>query len=192
MNIIKPAAILALVASTASADIFDENVLGDFSGDRFAPTFLDFQLGENTVISQTVSSDIPGVGDRDYVTFSIGAGQSIDSITLVNASNPAGGFDPVGFVGMAFDSIFDFNPDTFDGPGLVGFTLTTPDTIGTDILSALSDGQSTLGPGDYSLWIQQTGADLTQIELSFNVVPAPASTALFAAAALSTSRRRRR
>ena len=191
MNIIKPATIVALLACTATADTFDETVLGDFSGDRFAPTFLDFSLGSNTVISQTVNSGTPDIGDRDYITFSLSEGQYIDSIILVNASNPNGGFDATGFVGMAFDSVFDFDPDNFSGPGLVDYTLTTSDLFGTDILPTISAGLTEIGPGDYSLWLQQTGGDLTQVELSFNVVPAPASTAMLAVGALAATRRRR-
>lgn len=194
MKTIKSAWPIAVAAGTAiagpSGNIFDEAVLGDFSDDRFNPTVLDFALGSNTVINQVVDSDLPG-GDRDYYTFTLDDGQSIDSITLLNATNPTGGNDAIAFAGLAFDSIFDFDPNIFDGPGLVGFVLTTPDLSGLDILPELSDGLDTLGPGDYTLWIQQTGTDLTEIALDFNVVPAPTTAAPLLAAALVSTRRRR-
>jgi hypothetical protein len=179
------------VAAAGPANIFDEGVLGDFSDDRFAPTFLDFGLGSNTVISTTALSNDPVNGDRDYFTFTLDAGESIDSISLLNASNPGGGFDSVAFVGLAFDSVFDFDPNTNTGPGLVGFVLTTPDLVGTDIVGDLSGGLDSLGAGEYSFWVQQTGDFLTEVELGFNVVPAPTTAALLGLGGLVAVRRRR-
>jgi hypothetical protein len=193
-SIFAMSAALASAASVSNAgvsNIFDEAVLGDFSDDRFAPTFLDFGLGSNLVTTEVIASDIPGIGDRDYYTFSIAAGQSVDSITLVDASNPAGGFDSTAFVGLAFDSIFDFDPDTFNGPGLQGFVLTGEEVVDTDILPELSAGLSSLGEGDYSLWVQQTGDDLTSVTLNFNVVPAPTTGAILATMGFLAARRRR-
>jgi hypothetical protein len=188
--------LIALLAAAGAAtagpgNVFDEAFLGDFSDDRFAPTFLDFDLGLNTVISTTALSNDIVNGDRDYFTFTLEAGESIDSITLLNATNPGGGFDSVAFAGLAFDSVFDFDPNTNSGPGLVGFVLTTPDLVGTDIIGDLSAGLDTLGPGDYSLWVQQTGDFLTQVELGFNVVPAPTTAALLGLGGLVAVRRRR-
>lgn len=181
----------ATIATAGIANTFDEAVLGDFSDDRFAPTFFDFSLGSNIVTNSVVDSDIPGVGDRDYYTFSLAAGESIETITLLSATNPAGGNDATAFVGLAFDSIFDFDPDMFTGPGLAGFVLTAPDLPGTNILGELSGGLTSLGEGDYTLWIQQTGSDLTELSIDFNVVPAPATSAILGSMALIATRRRR-
>ena len=101
-----------LVASTAAASVYNESIDGELSDDRFNPTMVSVENGLNTVTMQVVDSGFPG-GDRDYFSISIGAGQSIDSIVVTNAFNPAGGFDSVAFVGLAFDSFFDFDPDTF-------------------------------------------------------------------------------
>ena len=161
-----------LVASTASASVYNESIDGDLSGDRFNPTLISVDNGLNTVTMQVVDSALPG-GDRDYFTFSIGAGQSIDSIVVTDAFNPAGGFDSTAFVGLAFDSIFDFDPDAFTGPGLEGFVLTDMSVVGTESIGALTGGLTSLGAGDYSFWVQQTGPDLTEISLAINVVPSP-------------------
>lgn len=181
----------ATIATAGIANTFDEAVLGDFSDDRFAPTFFDFSLGSNIVTNSVVDSDIPGIGDRDYYTFSLAAGESIETITLLSATNPAGGNDATAFVGLAFDSIFDFDPDMFTGPGLAGFVLTAPDLPGTNILGELSGGLTSLGEGDYTLWIQQTGSDLTELSIDFNVIPAPATSAILGSMALIATRRRR-
>ncbi len=184
------AALLTLTASAATASIYDETVEGDLSNDRFAPTSLSLDLGLNTVSMDVIDSN-NSIGDLDYFTFSIGAGQSIDSITILDSSNPAGGFDSAAFVGLAFDSFFDFDPINFTGDGLVGFVITDPGVVGTDVLTDLSDGLNSLGQGDYSFWVQQTGEDLTRVSLGINVVPTPASGALFGVLALATTVRRR-
>lgn len=185
------AALAALLASAANATIYDEAIDGDLSNDRFAPTSIALSMGLNTVTMDVIDSDTPN-GDLDYFTFTLGAGESIDSITLIESSNPLGGFDSAAFVGLAFDSFFDFDPDTFAGDGLEGFVITTPDLVGNDILLDLSDGLSSLGAGDYTFWVQQTGADLTRVSLGINVVPAPASIAMLGLLGAAAPRRRRR
>ena len=181
---------VSLAVSSASASIYDEGVDGDLSNDRFAPTMIGLDVGLNTVTMDVIDSDGPG-GDLDYFTFTLGADESIDSIVLLDASNPSVGFDSVAFVGLAFDSIFDFDPLTFSGDGLVGFTLTPAEVVGTDVLGDLSDGLGSLGEGDYSFWVQQTGEDLTRVSLGINVVPTPASTALLGLMGVAAIRRRR-
>ena len=182
--------VLGLGCSVASGNvIYDEMVDGDLSGDRFNPTSVGLQSGVNGVRMQVVSSDQPG-GDRDYFTFSVGAGQFVDSIVIAESSI-ASGFDSAGFVGLAFDSVFDFDPDMFTGPGLVGFVITDPGVVGTDQLGTLSAGQMMLGEGDYTFWVQQTGQDLTTIQLDINLVPAPGSFAMLGIAGLVGVRRRR-
>ncbi|CAE7756098.1 unnamed protein product [Symbiodinium sp. CCMP2592] len=174
-----------LVASTAAASVYNESIDGDLSGDRFNPTMISVDNGLNTVTMQVVDSALPG-GDRDYFTFSIGAGQSIDSIVVTDAFNPAGGFDSTAFVGLAFDNIFDFDPDTFVGPGLEGFVLTDMSVVGTESIGALTGGLTSLGAGDYSFWVQQTGEDITELSLAINVVPSPSAMGVLALGGLAS------
>lgn len=184
------AAASIVTVSAASASIFDETFDGDLSNDRFAPTSLELDLGLNTVSMDVINSNNTA-GDLDYFTFNIGAGQSIDSIVLLESSNPAGGFDSAAFVGLALDSVFNFDPINFTGDGLVGFVVTDASVVGNDIITDLSDGLDTLGPGDYSFWVQQTGDDLTRVSLGINVVPTPASGTVLGLLALTAIRRRR-
>lgn len=180
-----------LVASTAIASVYNESTDGDLSDDRFNPTMISLYDGLNTVTMQVVNSDLPG-GDRDYFTVSVGAGQWIDSIIVTDAFNPSGGFDSVAFVGLAFDDFFDFDPDTFMGTGLQGFVLTNMSVVGAESISTLSDGPTTLGTGDYSFWVQQTGQDLTEVSLAINVVPSPSVMGVLALGGLATMRRQGR
>ncbi|MFK7758946.1 MAG: hypothetical protein AB8C13_03245 [Phycisphaerales bacterium] len=181
---------VSAMSSAALAVDYDEAVSGDLSNDRFAPTFIGFDEGLNTVTMDIIDSNA-STGDLDYFTFDIGAGQFIDSISIIDASNPLGGQDSVAFVGLAFDSIFDFDSIDFSGDGLEGFVLTSPDLFGVNSLGELSGtNASTLGPGSYSFWVQQTNTDLTRVTLGVNVVPAPGSLAILGVAAAGLRRRR--
>ncbi len=182
----------AVIASTALAGgiTYNENIDGDLSGDRFAPTFLALTQGLNSITMDVVSSDTGG--DRDYFTFTVDPGLVIESVILADASNPNGGFDSTGFVGFTSGNVFDFDPDTFQGT-LLGFELTAPELIGTDILPALTSqgGVAPAPAGDYTFWVQQTGDDLTQITLDIIITPAPTTAAPLALAGLLAARRRR-
>ena len=183
---------IAITAATAAADItLDESLLGDFSNDRFNPTFLDFEQGVVTTFNEVHNANNPNIGDRDYFTFTLEEGEAIDSITLISSTNLAGGSDSTCFIGLAFDNIFDFDPDAQSGPGLVGFALSNSFNIGQDILPDLSAGLSTLAPGDYTIWTQQTNPDITRLHLEFNVIPTPMTAAPLALLGLSAVRRRR-
>jgi hypothetical protein len=182
---------LALTSSLASADVFDESLLGDFSNDRFAPTFLDFQQGTNTVLNTVFNSNNQSSGDRDYYTFTLVEGEAIDAVTVISSTNLNDGRDSTTFFGFAFGNVFDFDPDAQQGPGLAGFVLTNSFGIGRNVLPDISGGLDLLGPGDYTIWSQQTGPDPTRVQVEFNVVPTPGTGALLAAASLIATRRRR-
>ena len=103
-------AAMAFVGSIASAGglvIWDDAVNGDLSDDRFNPNVFALGNGVSSIISETVLSNFPSSegGDRDYFTVTIGAGQSITSIVMSESSNPAGGFDAVGFIALQFGPI---------------------------------------------------------------------------------------
>lgn len=182
---------LAMTSTLASADVFDESLLGDFSNDRFAPTFLDFQQGTNTVLNTVFNSNNQSSGDRDYYTITLEAGEAIDTITVISSTNLNDGRDSTTFFGFAFGNVFDFDPDAQQGPGLAGFVLTNSFGIGRNVLADISGGLDQLGPGDYTIWSQQTGPDPTRVQVEFNVVPTPGTGALLAAASLIATRRRR-
>lgn len=188
-------AAVALVGSIASAGglvIWDDAVDGDLSDDRFNPNVFVLSNGVSSVISETVFSNFPDEGgDRDYFTVIIGAGQSLTSIMLSEASNPNGGFDAAGFVGLQFGPIVTVDPAAPNPAPLAGWLITSDNLVGTDLLSDLSGGLSSLGEGEYAFWVQQTGEDLTRIRLDFTVVPAPGAMALLGLGGLVGVRRRR-
>jgi len=180
----------AIVSAAGAGVVYDETIDGDLSDDRFNPTDIATALGSNRARMSVVDSNSPG-GDRDYFTVSIGAGEFIDRIILDESSVGSSGIDNTAFIGLAFDDIFDFDPVNLTGPGLVGFVLTDDTLVGTDILGALSGGLGSLGAGDYTFWVQQTGVDETTVGLDIRVAPAPGAMALLAMGALGGVRRRR-
>tara|TARA_R110000868_G_scaffold241497_2_gene496341 strand:+ start:91051 stop:91638 length:588 start_codon:yes stop_codon:yes gene_type:complete len=181
---------LIVGSSVAMGAVYDESIDGDLSGDRFNPTFIDFDLGVNTVINETVNAEIES-GDIDYLTFSVGAGQWVDSIIIADTFNPNGGLDMGVFVGLAFDNFFDFDIDGFIGDGLEGFIITDFTNVGFESIETLSGGLTTLGQGDYTLWIQQGNVDITRVTTHINIVPAPSAMALLGLGGLASIRRRR-
>ena len=190
------AALAAVVAgaSCAMGSVFhDDAIHGDLSDDRFNPTVFNLGVGVNTIISETGLSNLPAPeGDRDYFTLVVGAGQTLTSITLVESVNVGGGgFDPVAFIGLQFGPMVTVDPDAPNPAPLAGWTLSTPDAVGTDLMSVLTGGLTELGPGEYAFWVQQTGEDITRVRLDFNVVPAPGAVALLGLGGLVSTRRRR-
>ena len=115
-------------------------------------------------------------GDIDYMTVTIPAGLQLDGIILNEASVPPSGFDAVAFIGLGVGDQILVDPE-FPDPGLLtGFVLTTPDLVGTNILPDMNgfDPSPIVGESVRSLWIQQTGIDVTQLEHEFLVsVPTP-------------------
>jgi hypothetical protein len=182
----------ALTASISHANLIFQEGGNDWSDDGLNPTaFSNLGLGTNAFIMHVVDSDSPN-GDRDYFSITLGAGQAVDSIVLVSSINPGGGVDATAFIAMQYGPQVTVDPNA-PNPGLLaGFVIGSPNVVGTDILNDLTGGAGgPLGPGTYSFWVQQTGVDLTRVELAFNVIPAPGGTALLAGTLLFVSRRRR-
>ena len=181
----------ALVAPALAVN-YDEVVDGDLSNDRFNPTPFTLQVGLNTIRMNVVDSNDFDTGDIDYFSITIPVGLQLDSIFLLESSVPHGAFDSIAFVGVAAGPIFPIDPMFIDPEPLLGFVLTAPELVGTDITADLGLSAPVAGERVYSFWVQQTGFDLTTVALDFNVsvIPSPASAPLLALGALALRRRR--
>ena len=180
-------------ASIAQAAItYDESVDGDLSNDRLNPTNFVLANGINSFTMDVIDSD-ESFGDRDYMSITLAAGQTLESIILVNTFNTdPEGFDANAFFGMQLGGQITVDPDAPNPADLTGFVIGDTSLIGTNILPDLAGASGpTLGAGTYSYWIQQTGEFNTRITLAFNVVPTPSALAALSLAALTTTRRRR-
>lgn len=173
------------LAGAASAATFDESVIGDFSTDKDNPTAIVLDLGANVIAGSSTSDP----QDRDFVTFTVGAGQSLDSLILDSLTTSPGNRSFI-----AIDDQVGF--DDIESPvGYVGFALVGDVSLGDDMLELLNDtnGDSpdALGPGTYTFWYQETGGP-TSYSFTANLVPEPGSAvALLLGAGGLLARRRR-
>lgn len=174
-------ALSALVASAgiASADIYDETVLGDLASVDAGPTIFDLSVGTNSVIGTIGGDDF-----EDFVGFSIGAGQQVTSITLTSFIT-AGGNTSTGFRLYA---------DQGGGWFQASSGLMTTSDVGTNYLNVwdLTDvgGSAPLGPGNYGVVLAEFTAGQAY-SFDITVIPAPGSLAILGLGGLAATRRRR-
>jgi len=137
------------------ATIYDESTLGDLSNSGLSPTFLDFSPGSNVVRGTT---GLGTIVDRDYFSFVVPQGDALTS--LVELANTTVGA-AVSFIGIEQGNALTVPTDAQTAAGLLGWTHYGAATTDTDLLAAMSissPGSSgfngSLGPGTYSVWIQ--------------------------------------
>ena len=189
------ASLAALTATATAGIVHDEGVDGDLSGDPGAPTALTFTPGSNVIHGQVTTGGGGTDDTRDFITFTIGAGQSLTSLTLLayedeNAQPANRGFHAINLGNTSF----------IPGGGTAGSFLGgdhLDPTIGVDLLPTLATAPLAgtgftvpLGPGTYSYVVQQTGGDISNYSLDFGVVPEPGTLALLGLSATLLLRRR--
>ena len=177
------------MASAAMSDvIWDEDIDGSLSTDRFNTTdFGTLSVGSNNMIVDTQS------GISKFFTFTIAEGNTLGAAILDNWISE----DDLGFLGIVTGDFFNVDPANPDVTQLLGYVHHGETSVNTDILPAMGQGPGSqgfvgaLGPGDYSFWIRQGGAQLTTQDLNFVVTPAPGAVALMGLAGVAARRRRR-
>ena len=181
--------IIGLGAGPVLADVvWDEDVDGSLSTDRFNTTdFGTLAQGSNNLICDTVS------GISKFFTFNIADGEELAAIILDDWISE----DDLGFLGVVTGDFFSVDPANPDVTQLLGYVHHGETFVGQDILPAMGQGPGSigftgaLGPGDYSFWIRQGGAELTTQDLNFVVTPTPGAIALLGLGGIAARRRRR-
>jgi hypothetical protein len=184
--------------------IYDESMTGDLSNDWTAPKFLAFGPGSNQVLGSLVRVSSTTPDDKDYFTFTIPSGYHIDAINVLPGT--VGGGSGVSFFGIASGtSVMDpsTTPNSTLAASLLGYTLYGSADVGSSILNRLANsnasnpaaqGFTTLGPGNYSIWIQEGFAGTYPYGFDFVVVtpePGPWLLGLVSVAMMVVSKRRR-
>ena len=168
----------AVVAQGAvAATIWDEGVSGDLSNDRANPTLLTLAVGTNTIIGSVTA------GERDYFRFNLPGGNTFTQLNLA-AYSPSN----LGFLAVQSGTQITVDPLAPTAAPLLGYVHTSNTQVGTDILDDMAASNllsppaigfvPPLGPGDYSFWMQQTSAVLTDYTFDVVVVPEPSAAAL--------------
>jgi len=132
---------------------------GDLSDDFTAPTAFTIGPGVNTVTASTQS------GDLDYLTFTVGPCDTLTQLTVDSYTAEAG--DAIAFIAVQSGSAFTFPAaEAGDNTGeLLGFSHYGMADIGQDILPRIGEEEDALGftpplqPGDYTVWLNQTGTE---------------------------------
>ena len=162
------ALLLVLASPVSAAVIHNEAVNGDLSSLAAAPTALAFAPGGNTVIG-TVRSSNNITGDRDFITFTIPAGNVLTGLNLLAYAPDFLAFcafnaGATSFVpGVATNA--SFLAGIHIGAALVGSNLMTQFVGSSVTTNSLTAPQ--LNPGTYSFVIQQTGTALQSYSLEF-------------------------
>lgn len=157
-----------VVCNDLGASSVDEGFVGDFSDNPSSPTIWSLGAGANELIAGT------STGDLDYVSFTVGNCDTLDSVT-VNAFSETGG-DVVAFVAIQQGATFTVTPDSANDrlDELFGYRHIGPADINQDILAEMGRASGAAGftsplpAGTYTLWLNQLGS-LSEYTLGFNV-----------------------
>ena len=177
----------------AQTIVHDESINGELSDSGAMPTPVTLVLGLNTIEGSLGGLGAGGGGgasngnDADIFTFTVAAGQTVNSITTTRSDSN------VGFIGYSNTSSIGAISDNatlaaaIQAGGLFGNNSIGP----ADDLSPIP---TTLGAGDHTFILQETAAP-TDFSISFNVaqaIPEPSSAALLSGLTLLGLVRRRR
>lgn len=197
------ALLIGAAGNATNGQVVFDDANGNASNSGAAPTSINLLLGSN-IVNGTVTSP---ANTRNFYTFNIGANEQLSAIELLtlNVTTATGGpsSDP-GFFALVSGTT---SATPAAGVGVfpnLGGELFDPSDLNTNLLLEISGGGitddgtgfSTLGQGDYTFVIQQTGDEISNFSLDFQVtsvaIPEPTSGIALAALGLTGLVRRRR
>lgn len=136
---------------------FDEDITGDLSGDGAVPTDIGTLALGTTVIRATQQGD---PRDMDYITFTVPEGTELSGLTVLAYDAAPGN---LAFIGIEGGAVFVTAPGTTDASTLLGGLVYAQYAVSLDILGLMGSLEGAqgfeepLGPGEYTLWLNQTG-----------------------------------
>ena len=171
-------AAIAITATIAADAVYDENVDGDLSNDAAAPTSIGEITTETLSVRGSVrTSSASGLDTRDYLTFRIPEGATLEAMRLVTyVAGTTGGPADTGYV-MIDDGSSSVVPSGGTSSQFLGGSYLDRGRFSdaeVNMLDRLSEGAQggtgfslPLGPGDYTVNVQQTGSELNVYEIRF-------------------------
>jgi hypothetical protein len=187
----------ACCAPLFGAIVYNESVNGDLSNIGSTPTAIAVGIGSNQIVGSTGRGS-DNVLDRDYFTFVVPMGALLTSVFEVAGTVSAGNF---AFIGLQAGSVVSVDPTGGTAAGLLGWTHYLTVNATTDVLPLMNttaNGASgfvtPLGPGAYSVWIQELsgGSYPYAFDITLTAVPEPGTcwTAAAFFAAMAALKRR--
>jgi hypothetical protein len=146
-------AIMALTMGFATASagtIYNEAISGDLSNDGLNPTVLTFAAGDNLVLG--TSGGTATTIERDDFTFTVPAGMKLTSILELAGTQVGDSVSLIWLVAGTQITLPVLPPGTTGLLGLLHYRAVSTDT---ELINDMAIGFTPpLGPGDYSVWIQ--------------------------------------
>jgi hypothetical protein len=182
------AAGLLVTSPLLHAVTLDEGVQGDVSGDRLNPTawLLSFDTANptspsagNNILNGRTGRSSSGI-DREYIAVTVPQGYRWTELRVGNQTTVGG--SQGSFIGLAAGSVVPIDPSATTAAGLLGWKVYGLADRNTDILDDMAlAGQGAsgftrpLGPGQYSLWIQElaTGSFTYRFNAVLSPIPEP-------------------
>jgi hypothetical protein len=167
--------LLLFVATAAHGASYNEIVFGDLSSDPGNPTPLEIVHPDEAI------TGITGGGDFDFIDIEVPAFHKLESVVVNDYTGAT-----QSFAGLQLGSVWTAGTGLGVNPALLlGWTHFGPAAsgagLGSDILDDLATPKSgsagftrPLGPGHYTLLLQDTGAEVgysLQFNLSYNLRP---------------------
>lgn len=192
---------VAVAGPTQATVVYDESISGDLSNSGATPHPVLFAPGDNEVFGST-GRGTDGTVDRDYFAFTLLSDHWLTGLQVLPGTTSIGPAT-VSFLGIQGGSQVTVDPLMPSAGDLLGWRHYGPGDIGGDILLQVGAGagaqgfNAPLGPGTYSVWIQETGTGTANYAFNFLVasVPEPATWAMmivgFGAIGVSLRRRRK-
>ena len=176
---------LMLVSAPLLADVvYDESVSGDLSNDAASPTVIGTITDEILLVDGSVQSGSAG-DTRDYFTITVPTGATLEAMRLVTYVDGTTGNDANTGYAMIDEGTSSVVPSTSTSSSLLGGSRLSrfyfPDSTVNMLVGFATGSQGgtgfslPLGPGDYTINVQQTGPQLNVygIQLEFDGIEAP-------------------
>lgn len=170
---------LAVAGPAAAVTTHDEAGAGDFKNTGGDPTLVSLVAGDNDIIG-TTGADASFVIDRDYFTFEVPANAELTALTVLPGTAVVGSDDfNQAFFAIQAGATMTVSPVSGSPAGLLGHAHYNGSDIGTNILPRIGGGfgatgfSGALGPGDYTVWIQDFNPGASRYAFRFTLVQAP-------------------